>query len=188
MDSDDTDDDSASEADEEESFPNSQEETEDDEGVMPEDLGGERSPIDDLKSFDWGTADDELAEFMGSDSEYDSDTSLASDASGTGRSSRKRKLDEATDDDDSEEESSLAKKQRIANARTTGLKTVKTPNSTRSESSLPTPAVTGDENDEEADNVAVGGAEMDFDEDDLEADLEAEFAREEAEGTWGGAG
>ncbi|KAL2106968.1 hypothetical protein VUR80DRAFT_5894 [Thermomyces stellatus] len=47
---------------------------------MPRDLsGGAQSPIDDLKEFDWKGADDELAEFLGSD---DSDEDEEADDSG----------------------------------------------------------------------------------------------------------
>ena len=176
--------------DEDDSIHNSQEQLDEDEdGVMPDEIEAGHSPIDDLKHFDWDNADAELAEFMGSDSENDSDTgSVASDTSRASRSShksativeRKRKYDEATEDDDSDEESTLAKKQRIANSRTTGLKTVKTPNSVGSESSLPTPGMTADEKDE-VDQIPAGDELEDDDDDDLEKEMMAEFEREERE-------
>jgi RNA polymerase II subunit A-like phosphatase len=175
--------------DDDDSIPNSQEEEQkDDEGVMPHELEGGTSPIDDLKKFDWGGADEELKEFMGEDdTDDDSDTgSVASDLSLPSRGSnrrtrdRKRKHDETTDEDDSDEESTLAKKQRVANSRTTGLKTVKTPNSAQSESSLPTPLPTADENDEGSevdpvDQISTNNAAPSFDDDDDDDDLEAEM-------------
>jgi len=192
-DSDESSEDSESEIEEASSIPASQEEeTADDEGVIPDELEEGHSPIDDLKEFDWGGVDDELKDFLGSDSENDSD---ASDSSSTSKQSQgstksasrggKRKHEDMTDDDDSDEESTLAKKQRIANSRTTGLKTVKTPNSMLSESSLPTPGGTGDEEGDDADRVEpsfpAGEDEDDDGFDDLEADLMAEFDREELE-------
>jgi len=191
-DSDESSDDSESENEELSIVPASQEEEAiDEEGVMPDDIEEGHSPVDDLKEFDWGEVDDELKEFLGSDSENDSDASDASDSSRVSRGSMrsitsrggKRKHEDVTDDDDSDEESTLAKKQRIANNRTTGLKTVKTPNSVLSESSLPTPGVTGDEEGDDMDLNPPGDDEDDDDgfEDDLEADLMAEFAKEELE-------
>lgn len=178
MDSDDETGASDSEADD--SVPASQEEEPDEDGVMPSEMDGQ-SPIDDLKTFDWGGAEDELAEFLGSDSENDSDTSsIASISSIPSRRGVKRNHEDATDDESSDEGSTLAKKQRLASSRTTGLKTVKTPNSAGSESSLPTPGVTGDEDGDEGEEDTIGeeGDEFGSLEDDLEAELEAELAGE----------
>jgi RNA polymerase II subunit A-like phosphatase len=140
---------------------------------MPDEFEGGHSPIDDLKTFDWGGADEELAEFMGSDSENDSDTGSVSshNSHASNKSARgvKRNHNETTDEEDSDEGSELAKRQRISSSRTTGLKTVKAP----SESSLPTPGPTGD--DEGRNGVNDG----DHDEDDLEADLMAAFEMDE---------
>ncbi|KAK2628999.1 hypothetical protein QTJ16_002102 [Diplocarpon rosae] len=158
---------------------NSQEEiAEYDEGLIPSDIEEGHSPIEGLKQFDWGTADDELDEFMASGSEDgEGDSGTESDASAKTNSSRrglKRDRTETTEDEyDSEDESKLAKKQRIAKERTTGLKTVKTSESTLPGiNNLPTPG-----HDDASDDNGFG--------DDLEADLEAEFeaelAREEAE-------
>ena len=163
-----------------------EEEAADEEGVMPSDIEGQ-SPIDDLKTFDWGSAENELAEFMGSgsDSENDDDSDASSVASNSsrrsstrsGRRGAKRNHDEIThadgdgDGDESDEGSTLAKKQRVANSRTTGLKSVRTPgggSAKGSESSLPTPGVTGDE---EGDGDEFKDLEFD-----LEAELEAELA------------
>ncbi|KAH7369758.1 FCP1-like phosphatase-like protein [Rhexocercosporidium sp. MPI-PUGE-AT-0058] len=178
-DSDESSEESASEDEDRESIPaSSQDETADDEdGVMPDEMEGGTSPIDNLKGFDWGGVDDELDEFMASDSEANesgsesdaSRQSTSSKQSKTAGRGRKRNHDTATEDEDSDEESTLAKKQRIANSRTTGLKSVKTPNSTLSDvTNLPTP---GKED----------GASDDGFGDDLEADLEAAFASEELE-------
>lgn len=156
---------------------------------MPSEYDGGHSPIDDLTTFDWGGADDELAEFMNSDSGSDSDTSsVASDSSRASKLSlrgvkRKNGQVTATDDEESDEGSATTKRQRVSNSRTTGLKTVKTPNSAQSESSLPTPGPTdenegegkdGGEDDEEGDD-GWGDGDGDLD---LEAELEAEFERE----------
>lgn len=152
----------------------------DGEGVMPDEPRGDISPTTDLN---WSSIDDELAEFMGDDeSGTESDTSFTSNNSNNSRTSRtssrrghKRRFDDATDEDESEEESTMAKKQRVANSRTTSLKTVKTPNST-TESSLLTPGVTGDENDE-VNQVMAEESDHSF-EDDLEAEMQAAFDQE----------
>ena len=70
-DSEESSEDSASEDEDRESVPaSSQDETaDDDEGVMPDEIQEGTSPIDNLKGFDWGGVDDELDEFMASDSE-----------------------------------------------------------------------------------------------------------------------
>ncbi|CAD6451303.1 0797f74f-4015-4c3d-bcc2-327d67837554 [Sclerotinia trifoliorum] len=146
----------------------------DGEGVMPDEPRGDISPTKDLN---WSSIDDELAEFMGDDeSGTESDTSFTSNNSRASRTSsrrgQKRTFDDATDEDDSEEESTMAKKQRVANSRTTSLKTVKTPTSA-SESSLLTPGVTGDETDE-VDQLSVQESDHSF-EDDLEAEMQAAF-------------
>jgi len=59
------------------------------------------------------------------------------------------------------------------------LKTVKTPNSAKSESSLPTPEITGEE---ELDDAQPPNAE---DEGDVDDDLEAEMMAEFEKGDWG---
>jgi RNA polymerase II subunit A-like phosphatase len=159
-------DETASETEELDSIPASQEEEhEDSEGVMPDDFPqGLASPVDDLKTFDWDVVDDELNEFLGSDSENDSDASESSQASVKDSHGRKRNHDEVTDDDedDSDEGSVTAKKARISNSRSTGLKA-----SHEAESSLPTPGPM----DEDDDDDWAG----------LEADLEAELEKEEEE-------
>lgn len=141
-------------------------------GVMPTDpVDGDRSPVDDLKNMDWGEVDAEFEEFMGSDAGTDSDGQSEFDDSASTADSRKRKL---TDDEDGDEGSILAKKQKLARDRTTGLRNVKNAAEEGSGdgSGLPTPMGTGDEEDTGA---AVEDADEDFD---LEAQLEAELAAE----------
>ncbi|TDZ33319.1 RNA polymerase II subunit A C-terminal domain phosphatase [Colletotrichum spinosum] len=163
----------------------------DDGNLVPEFEDGQVSPIDGLKSFDWEGVDDEMKEFLGSDddsSDADTDSRSGDTESGDEMSApqtytivgagTKRK---ATDDDAASDEggSALSKKQRVAKSRgASKLSSVRTPNADNNESSsLPTPQVTGDEADvslvpEDAVNLDNGA---DFDEDDLEADLEAEL-------------
>ncbi|RAL60671.1 hypothetical protein DID88_009989 [Monilinia fructigena] len=113
-----------------------------------------------------------------SDASFTSNTSRASQTSSK-RGHKRRLEDAATDEDDSDEESTMAKKQRIANSRTTGLKTVKTPTAA-SESSLLTPGITGDEN-EEADQLTAQEESDHSFEEDLEAEMEAAFEQELAD-------
>jgi len=155
------------------------------EGLVPDEEA--TSPIDGLKQFDWDSAEQELAEFMASgdddDGTGDSDTeSIASRASENSQSSNfsirtrdhKRKTDDS--DEETDGESHIAKKKRLALARSTGLKTVKTPSSVQSESNLPTPDVTGGEDAEadDADQAATGEADDDLE---LEAEMMAEFEK-----------
>lgn len=161
------------------------------ENLLPEFEDGQLSPIDGLKTFDWEGVDDEMKEFLGSDDDSsDADTESRSGDTGSGdelpssqQSSNsaggtKRK---AVDDDNASDEggSALSKKQRVAKSRgASKLSSVRTPNADDNESSsLPTPQVTGDE--EDVSLVPDGGVNLDngadFDEDDLEADLEAEL-------------
>ncbi|KAK1487287.1 FCP1-like phosphatase [Colletotrichum cuscutae] len=165
----------------------------DEENMMLEFEDGQVSPIDGLKSFDWEGVDDEMKEFLGSDDDSsDADTESRSGDTDAGEDlpssqesanaasgGTKRK---AMDDDTASDEggSALSKKQRIAKSRgASKLSSVRTPSveDNNESSSLPTPQVTGDEEDVALipDNVAANGVD-DFDEDDLEADLEAELA------------
>jgi RNA polymerase II subunit A-like phosphatase len=173
---------------------------EDPEGVMPDELDDPQSPVDGLQQFDWGSAEAELDEFLASGSEDgDSDTGSVTSRKKMSRLSKnttdrslgasdrsqrsnisvrgKKHPRDETDDDETDEESSLAKKQRLARVRTTGLKTVKTPNSANSESSLPTPEITGEEELDDADQPQNAEDESDVD-DDLEAEMMAEFEKE----------
>lgn len=174
--------------------------------VMPAELGdGQRSPVDDLDGMEWGDVDKELEEFMGSDvddSDFESTqgTDRGTDTESEEPKGKKRKLGESMEDDEDGGRvtgSVLAKKQRIAKARTTGLRNVR--NATDEEdaegSGLPTPMVTGDEEDGRGKVANVGNGEVeeeveveegeegdddDDDEDfaDLEAELEAELQAE----------
>ncbi|KUJ14794.1 uncharacterized protein LY89DRAFT_686441 [Mollisia scopiformis] len=183
------------------SLPASQDEldAEDVEGLIPAEMEEGHSPIDDLKKFDWEGVDDELNDFLGDDDDDSANDSDASQVSNASRSSKlsvrskrgvKRQHGETTDDSETDEEGALSKRIRTANSRTTGLKTVKTPNSMGSESSLPTPGVTGDEDD--VDQIPTNDEEEDLDEDDdeLEKEIEAAFgsdfeAEMEVEGVGG---
>lgn len=143
------------------SIPASQEEEEEEdaEGVMPDSFEDAASPIDDLKTFDWGDADDELKDFLGSDDEAnDSDTSTSSRTSTKSSRGKKRNHSDATgvEDEDDSDSSVTAKKARRSNSRFTGLKSM----TQTAESSLPTPGPVDDDDDGWGD---------------LEADLEAEF-------------
>lgn len=181
---------------------------EDEEDLLPPEMeDGQMSPVDALKTFDWGEADAELDEFLASDSEDGGDDDGASTdrdtANGDGEngdaSSRKRKHDDdnesAASERDSVEDGSnnLSKKQRLARD--------KPGSSLRAEyyadtgnNSLPTPQITGDEGDASVSNGAgrpsehgvdpdLGddGDSVEIDEDELEADLIAEFEAEERE-------
>ncbi|KAI1248273.1 hypothetical protein MGN70_010523 [Eutypa lata] len=162
-------------------------EVEDRYNVMPPELeDGAQSPIDDLGKMEWGDVEKELEEFMGSDmddSDMDStDRGFDSDRDDEQPKGQKRKYGDDADDEDAdenannEEGSALAKKQRLAKARTTGLRNVK--NAADDEgaegegSGLPTPMGTSDE----ADGGAKGGRGND---DDAEEEEEEEEERRE---------
>ncbi|KAK2039474.1 FCP1-like phosphatase [Colletotrichum somersetense] len=176
----------------------------DEDNLMPDFEDGQTSPIDDLKTFDWEGVDDEMKEFLGSDDD-DDDDSLDADAesrdggdtevgdeppssqdsangvTSSGGGTKRKAMDDDTASD--EGGSALSKKQRVAKSRgASKLSSVRTPNNAEDNesSSLPTPQVTGDEEDVSLvpDSGAAdgGGGDDDFDEDDLEADLEAELA------------
>lgn len=185
-----------------ESVPGSQEESDDIDGVMPDDIEPGHSPVDELQTFDWNEIDDELKEFLDSENDSDSGSVTSTSSRISGRSThsvnggsgadKKRKHDETHGDEEEEDSddgtNKLVKKQKTSGTRSTGLKVVKTPNSIASEHSLPTPAVTSDEaGDEAALKNTAGGDGADYnDKDDegsdldLEADLMAEFERAEA--------
>ncbi|KAK7943908.1 FCP1-like phosphatase [Apiospora aurea] len=114
------------------------EDEEDPFGVIPSEPA---SPVQELKKMDWDDMDDELAEFMGSDVESDSEAESLYQGSG------KRKHDDlASEDGDSAEE--------------------------------------GTGSGEEGNTQGGGDEEDDFDE--LEAELEAEFEKEDVEEQEGG--
>lgn len=146
---------------------------------MPDDLEPGQSPIDDMGDFDWGDIDVELQD-LGSDSEESDSGSTASESSNI-EDDKKRKYNDSTDDEESDDGSKLSKRQKTSTSRGSSLKGAKMPNSKLSESSLPTPGVTGDEEGEEEtarseDEVAGDGYDAE-----LEADLLAEFEKEEVE-------
>ncbi|KAG9232352.1 FCP1-like phosphatase-like protein [Amylocarpus encephaloides] len=157
--------------------------------VPSEDYPEGHSPADDLQTFDWGNADAELDDFLngsddsGSDSDGGSDTSSGSrqsrDAHQGAKTGEKRKHSE-TEDEESDEESKLAKKQRVAISRTTGLKPVKTPNS---EDSLPTPGPTINGQNGNAEDENLEDEDL---EDELEKELMEAFDGEESTASDGG--
>ncbi|KAG9242693.1 FCP1-like phosphatase-like protein [Calycina marina] len=143
----------------------SQETEQDPDGLMPEALASGTSPIQ--ENFDWESVDDELKEFMTSDTDDGNDSDASSSTTDTTRGVRgtKRNHGEITDDDEGDERdvdspSTSAKKQRISNNRSTALKHAET---LAKEASLPTP----------------GGIEDADINDDLNAALEAAFAEPE---------
>lgn len=76
---------------------------------MPGDLDeGAQSPIDDLKGFDWKGADDELAEFLGSDDEDSDEDGDEGQSDNSAESGTKRRAE-----DDGED--SPAKRQKLTN-------------------------------------------------------------------------
>ncbi|OTB12470.1 hypothetical protein K445DRAFT_66178 [Daldinia sp. EC12] len=153
----------------------------------------------DLDGMEWGDVDKELEEFMGSDmddSDFESTqgTDHGTDTDSEEPRSKKRKLGDEDEEDDVSEEaegSVLAKKQRIAKARTTGLRNVRnaTDEEDEEDSGLPTPMGTGDEEDAAREVNVKGNGEAsgdDEEDDDDFADLEAELEAElQAEGEGG---
>lgn len=128
---------------------------EDIDGILPDEAN---SPVDGLKTFNWGEVDDELNDFLGSDADDDSEMDGEDgDEDGEGSTTntpKKRKSDNISkeesegdnnsDPDDLNAMSKVAKKQRKARTRSSGLKTVKNAGE-EMESGLPTPEVTGGE-------------------------------------------
>ena len=143
-----------------------------------------------LKDFDWGEAEDELADFLDDDEDDDDDESVAATATesdmetvdGNSKSTLKRKADADESDDDGTSsigESVLAKKQRLARNRgASSLRSIQTPNGDDTEDgSLPTPVPTGDEAAEDRDKGLIVNTDegQDFDDDELERELLAEL-------------
>lgn len=145
-----------------------------------------------LKDFDWGEAEDELAEFMDDDDDDDGESVAATVTESdletvdgqNSKQSLKRKADADESDDDGTSsigESVLAKKQRLARNRgASGLRSIQTPNGDDQDTedgSLPTPVPTGDEamEDRDKDPVINADEDQDFDEDELERELLAEL-------------
>lgn len=155
--------------------------TTDDEGIAPEELEPGHSPIDEFASMDWGDMGDEMKEFLGSDGEDSDTSSVTSESSQRSKNGIKRRRGETTDEDDSDDGSQLSKKQKTSSERSKAPSRLK-------ESSLPTPGVTGEENNpEDVDGDSDGGSEED-DDDQLEADLLAELERDgddESDGSGG---
>ncbi|KXJ89274.1 hypothetical protein Micbo1qcDRAFT_165329 [Microdochium bolleyi] len=153
--------------------------------VMPTELqDGEKSPGA-LGRTAWADMAKELEDELGSDLD-DSDLESVDRGFDTDdESGKKRKYDS----DDGDDGSLLAKKQRLAKTRTTGLRNVHNVGEDDTESNgLPTPGATGDDdevnlvprsNDADKDIAAFAQSAEDDDDDDidgLEAELEAELA------------
>lgn len=171
---------------------------EDEEGLMPSDiLDGELSPVDDLKTFDWDSAGAELEDFLGSDDDDDDEGDEDENVDGEDdnddeepakpddTTSRKRKHGVDADESDAESVDQISigssKKQRISTDQPAS-------NHVDNNSSLPTPQVTGDEQDITAGTdhgqektSGTDNNELEIDDAELEADLEAELEREFAD-------
>ncbi|KAI1332441.1 hypothetical protein F5Y16DRAFT_357800 [Xylariaceae sp. FL0255] len=166
--------------------------------ALPADLDdGMRSPIENLNKMGWDDVDKELEEFMGSDVESDMEsnqgTDRGMDTDTEEPKGTKRKVADLGDDSGAEgvAGSTLAKKQRMARARTTALRNVRNAGDEDGEGSgLPTPLGTGDEEDAAGgEGKSAGDDDGGMDEEDqddladlLEAELEAEFAADEEMG------
>lgn len=174
--------------------------------VQPEDL---RSPIDDMKSFDFDEADQELAEFLadGTDDSDDEGSTNKTDGEESDQESSKsgndtdneegqtnkvlnggspgskRKIDETESESEHEDigNSALAKKLRISRSR--GGSSLRSAYNTEGKNGEPSQEDGGNNEDEDEEVVLLKADEMDeeLDADDLEADLMAELDREEAE-------
>ncbi|KAM7196251.1 carboxy-terminal domain phosphatase [Naviculisporaceae sp. PSN 640] len=164
---------------------------------------GELSPTERLKGFDWGNVDDELEAFMEGESDDDEDGEGDGDETKTDDDSHpsvSKKRKHATDDEgDTGSESErvdedgnvlTAKRARRIKTRQplggSSLKNQYTPEVNDDNSSLPTPQVTGDEEDaklatKQADQQRDEDDDFDIDEAELEADFMAEFGEEEEE-------
>ncbi|KAI9790044.1 MAG: Carboxy-terminal domain (CTD) phosphatase [Piccolia ochrophora] len=161
----------------------------DPDGVAPPSLAGDHSPIDGFEDYDWKGVQDDLAEYLGSDNESDTDSTVSTPSadSTTLSPSRKRKRSRSASpvahepaadsngpevaQDQASTTSRLHKRQQRARERGTGLKAVTAVAEERRNgngASLPSPAVTGgeevdDENDEDAsgdEGRAVGDSEV----------------------------
>ncbi|KAK3368012.1 hypothetical protein B0H63DRAFT_88843 [Podospora didyma] len=208
-------------------------ESDDVEALLPDDIAdGQLSPIDGLKTFNWGSADDELNEFLASgsdddddddeeddeDDDMEDDDEVEGDTAETGSEgskegieneqstpSRKRKRNAKAggEESDTGTDSELASASETASA-SKKLRKTKSSRGTTSlrnqyelkeadadsnnninTSSLPTPQVTGDEDDvsllKQQQAVGEGDGFDDIDEAELMAEFEAEFEAVEAE-------
>ncbi|KAH6886403.1 hypothetical protein B0T10DRAFT_80460 [Thelonectria olida] len=171
------------------------ERTDDTTDVVSEDDEEEQSEAQDLKDFDWATADKELEELLGlddddssesgSDSANSSDSESDTDAPKQGIKRKSRADAEESDDDGSSVagESALAKKQRLARSRgASALRSVRTPNGNSAGDSLPTPGENGEMEGVQSDRVGEWQKTVDplppsdeDDDDDLERELLAEL-------------
>ncbi len=151
------------------------------EGLIPDDLEDDKSPVGGTEG-DWKQMHDELAEFLGSDAEDSDNDSVASAESGrSSKSSRSlsgRGKKRSRSEDGEEGEAGLPQsRKKQAVGRATSLSQTILPNS--SDSSLPTPDITASEEGEKYDD---GPEPIDAEEDDGEgdgwSDLEDELSAE----------
>jgi len=157
-------------------------------GAPDLDDADDMSPIEELKTFDWGSADDELAEFLAEEDDGDDGDGEEDDKGddtdmedATDKISSKRKYDEDDDSeaDSSKEDGGSTKKQRLA--REHGISGLRAEVPIHDNGSLPTPQITGDEEDVMLLKTTTSqGVVDDIDEDELEADLLAELEKDEA--------
>ena len=168
---------------------------EDDDELSPyEPEDGELSPTEKLKGFDWGDVDDELEAFMeeSSDEDEDRDTDAGggddtNDETPTAGKKRKHAADSdgetGSESDDRVDENGnalSAKRLRRIKSRPLGGSSLRNQYTASGDddSSLPTPQITGDEEDARAKDAVAGtaaGGEEEFDDDIDEAELEADF-------------
>ncbi|MCJ1475141.1 Carboxy-terminal domain (CTD) phosphatase [Lambiella insularis] len=142
---------------------------EDLDGVMPDDMEDEKSPVGGT-SDDWKQMHDEMEDFLGSDADASDTESVASE--GSGRNSIRNRTGGGKRNHDQMSEGSdevFPSKKKHATGRTTNLI-----QSQVSESGLPTPDITAGEEPEKVDTDDDGW-------DDFEADLETEMARAASE-------
>jgi RNA polymerase II subunit A-like phosphatase len=157
--------------------------SEDDGNVVADDFDwadGVDEELDALLEEDSSTDDDGGDDDESNDSEGDAGDSDANQTDSEPKGTKRKK---PATGDESDTESVLAKKQRLARSRgASALRSVRTANGTGEQngadgddkvhSSLPTPGPTGDEEDGPAMTMDTG---EDFDDDDLEKEMLAEF-------------
>lgn len=166
----------------------------DPDGVVPSDLDDSHSPVDGFEGYNWKADEDDLADFLGSDNEDDSENdSVASESTLSApntpkkrkrsrSSSRSNETAESNGDHANAEPggSQLAKRQQLARSRTTGLKTVAIAQGEAprggggGEEGVPRSSAA--EADEEAGTPR--DSEGDLNDDDFSKEIEAELERE----------
>ena len=171
-----------------------------DRGFLPTEISdGQLSPVDGLKSFNWGEADDELNEFLAGlddDEEEDDENGNNKDdadnpddvdqddkdeeserrarpRSRSRSQSKKRKLGQEDEDADHDGQGGDSPSKKPKLSRTRDSSKLRVQHNADADSSLLTPQVTGDE--EDIEKRKYSAEEIRNIEDELEADLFAEF-------------